>query len=259
MASYFTSNTSRSNRPGIYRCFHPLFSTDFQYQYFKVTHTVATPLNLVCVILSLIFNSVILITVFRKRRLRAPSSLLLYSLNLKDITFAALGQILQIYKSLVYLISNNFCAPNGTELGTLSLFVVFSGRAIGLISMIAISIDRCFAIHKPHLYRKASNKRRIFITVIVLWVLSISIGAMAPFMKIQSLSMLMMMLFGGTSVAVTLLQLVVYYGVKRQRLRIADMNSAQLRQMALERSVAIVVFYIILGLAIYFAHIFNDY
>lgn len=247
MAANVTNNTSRFKLPPNYRCFHPMFPVDFQYQYFKVTHTVATPLNVACMLFSLIFNCLILITVSRRRRLRAPSSLLLYSLNLKDISFVALGQTLQIYASMVYLIKDNFCASTG--IGNFSLSVIFSGRAIGLISMIVISIDRCFAIQKPHVYRRGLNRKRVAIVVIIVWLFSIAIGAITPFLQVKSLSLLMMMLFGATAVAVTLLQLNVYYSVKR-RVRVAEMNSAQLRQMALEKSVAIVVFYIILGLAI---------
>jgi len=248
MANNITNNVSTRNLPAEYRCFLPMFPTDFQKRYFKVTHTVATPLNMTCVLLSIVLNFIILITVFRRRRLRAPSSLLLYSLNLKDISFIALGQTLQIYVSLVYLIKDNFCIL--TRLESFSLFVVFSSRAIGLVSMVVISIDRCFAIHKPHVYRRGLSKQRVVIVVIIVWTFSVAIGAVVPFLTIQKLSMVMMMLFGATVVAVTLLQLVVYYGVKRQRSRTGDMNSAQLRQMALERSVATVVFYIILGLAI---------
>lgn len=244
------SNTSRImiTRPFQFRCYHPKFPANFQYQYFKITHTVAVPLNVICFLLYLIANTLILMSVYRRRRLRAPSSLLLYSLNLKDITFVALAQALQIYKSLVFLSEDNFCHP--TQVGDLSLFVVFCGRAIGLISMIVISIDRCFAIHKPHIYRRCLNKKRVFIVVAVVWLISIAIGAVSPFLKIQALSTLMMMLFGGTAVLVTLLQLSVYYGVKRQRSRISEMNSTQLGQVAMERAVATVVFYIILGLAL---------
>jgi len=249
MAVNITNNDSTLNLPAESRCFRPMFPMDFQYRFFKVTHTVATPLNLTCVLLSLLLNFVILTAVFQRRRLRAPSLLLLCSLNLKDVSFIALGQTLQIYESLVYLIKDNFCISTGLE--SFSYFVVFSGRTIGLISMIVISIDRCFAIHKPHVYRRGWNKQRVVIMVIAIWVVSISITAVARLiMSSESRSMLMIMLFGGTAVIVTLLQLVVYYGVKRQRSRTGDMNSAQLRQMALERSVATVVFYIVLGLAI---------
>ncbi|XP_020914473.1 rhodopsin, GQ-coupled-like [Exaiptasia diaphana] len=240
------SNTTMKNPS--FRCFHPQFSIEFQYQYFNTTHSILAPLNTLCVLLSVFANSLILLTVRKHIGLRSPSSLLLCSLNMKDIVFVSFAETLQICESLLLLTKDDLCYRS--LLGLVLLFFVFCGRSIGLLSMIMISIDRCFAIHKPHFYRRVLTRKRVFGFVAVVWITSIGVSSSAPFLSLTDLSSLMVVLFGSTTVVVTLLQIIIYYGVRHQRARTSDMSSSQLRQMVLERSVAIVVFYIVLGLAV---------
>lgn len=240
------SNTTMRN-PN-FLCFHPKFPIEFQYEYFNTTHSILAPLNTLCVLLSVFANCLILLTFRKYTRLQSPSSLLLCSLNLKDIVFVSFAQTLQISESFLLLYKDNLCYRS--MLGAVLLFFVFCGRSTGLLSMIMISIDRWFAIHKPHFYRRVLTRKRVFWFVAVVWIISIGVSCSAPFLSIQALSTLMVALFGSTAIVVTLVQLSIYYGVRRQRNRASDMNSSQLRQMALERSVATVVFYIVLGLAL---------
>ncbi|KAK3735080.1 hypothetical protein QZH41_002088 [Actinostola sp. cb2023] len=246
-----TNASNMTNIPANFRCFRPEYSISFQYNYFKTSYSILAPLNILCVLLSTIANCLILITVYRKKCLRTPSMLLLCSLNLKDLCFVGVTQTIELSQSLVYLANDNFCTKSQFIVRNVSIFTLFCGRTIGLISVILISLDRWVAIHKPFLYRKWGLKsRRVFASVSVVWVIGIALGGLAPFLKIQDLSKLMVMLFGSTAIIVTLLQLGVYIGVRRQRKRTADLNASQLRQMALERTVATGVLYIILALAV---------
>ncbi|KAK3754503.1 hypothetical protein QZH41_007022 [Actinostola sp. cb2023] len=240
--------SNMTSRPAKFRCYRPEYSISFQYNFFKASYSILAPLNIVCFLLSTIANCLILITIYRKKNLRTPSILLLCSLNLKDLCFIGLAQTLELPQSLVYLANDNFCARSPVR--NLSTFAHFCGRTIGHISVILISIDRWVAIHKPYLSRRWLNCRRVFTSVGVVWVIGIALGGLAPYLKMQDLVKMKVMLFGGTAIIVTLLQLGVYIGVRRQRKRTADLNTSQLRQMALERAVATGVFYIIIALAI---------
>ena len=116
------SNTTPANT----RCY-PQYSIAFLENYFNTTHYIAAPLNIICILLSVIVNSLILITVYRTKTLRTPSILLLCSLNFKDLSLVNVAQTSTVYESFLYLNNGDFCVPvHATNPGYLLIFQVVS-------------------------------------------------------------------------------------------------------------------------------------
>lgn len=231
------------------RCYVPGLSSSFQTNYLRTTHSVTIPLNIICALASMVLNALVIIGVLRKRRLRTPSTILLTSLNLKDLFLVPTLQILTIYQSFIFIKTDIFCVKSRVFVAWLFIAVLY--RGVALVSMVLISIDRCIAIRKPHLYRRAFTLTRVVISLAVLWMFGIFFSVTATFiLSVRPSVYLLLIMYGVTVTFVFVFQMGVYTGLKKQRRRTADMRNSMRRQLTIERAATTVVLYVILALVV---------
>ncbi|XP_031560454.1 histamine H2 receptor-like [Actinia tenebrosa] len=117
--------------------------------------------------------------------------------------------------------------------------------------MVLISIDRCIAIRKPHLYRSTFTLIRVVIFLAVVWIFGIFFSVTATFLlSVHPSVYLLLIMYGVTATLVAFFQLGVYTGVKKQSRRTADIRSSVHRQLTFERTATTVVLYVIIALAV---------
>lgn len=238
-----------SHVPKNLECYVPEISSHFQTEYLKKTHLVVLPLNIICVLMSTILNILILWAVYRKRRLRRGSGLLIGSINFKDILLVSVLQPMAVYRSFFFIMNGNYCAK--TPIDDLRLYLIFLYRSVALTTMALISLDRWLAIHRPSLYKSVLTVKRIIVSIALVWLVSMSISLVATYViQPKHRYQLAFFQFGVTSLIVAIVQLDIYRGIKQHGKKVADLSTSQKRQMALEHSVATLVFYVILALFI---------
>lgn len=238
-----------SQVPKNMKCYLPEISPHFQTEFLKKTHLVVSPLNIVCVLISTVLNFLVLLAVYKKRRLRRGSGVLLCSINLKDLLLVSILQPMAVYRSFLFVVNGNFCAKSPID--GLRSYLIFLYRSVALTTMALISVDRWLAIHRPSLYKTVFTMKRILASIALVWLISMTISFVATYViQPKHRYQLVFFQFGATCVMVAILQLDVYRGIKQHGKRVADLSTSQKRQMALEHSVATVVFYVILALFI---------
>ncbi|KAK3727944.1 hypothetical protein QZH41_004891 [Actinostola sp. cb2023] len=127
-------------------------------------------------------------------------------------------------------------------------------RIVALFTMVLISIDRWLAIRKPNLYRRAFTLRRVILFIAMIWAYTlISTGILYNIPSIPRIprnrfvvtQLSLAMVFTMTS------QIHVYISIKKQfKTGVHPSNGQQQREALIERNVAIVVIFVVIGLAV---------
>ena len=136
-----------------------------------VTNLVVLPLDTLLALLSLTFNSVILVAVLRMRSIQCPSMLLLCSLAATDVIWAILSAI----RNAKFFILKNVCPKEATSEELFPrLLCLFST----LGSLAIISCDRLLAVSKPWWYRSHATKSLAIKQIVLVWVIALILSSM---------------------------------------------------------------------------------
>lgn len=118
-------------------------------------------------------NTLVIAAIYQTKSLHTPSNILLCSLAMSDLMSGFLAQpwyttaiIMEIKGDLV-----GYCVT-----GAVTAFVSYTSAGASLFTLAAISVDRCFAIHRPLRYRVVVTPNAVAMVALALWILG-AIGA----------------------------------------------------------------------------------
>ena len=246
------SNDTESPKACSISCYIPGISVSFQYRYLLISNYITLPSNCICLLISTLLNFLILVSIYKKRQLRTASTVLLCSLNVKDLCLVSILQPFEIYRSVYLLTNDNFCAKyTGSKVRVMFLNMY---RIVALFTMVLISIDRWLAIRKPNLYRRAFTMRRVILFTAMIWAYTlISTGILYNIPSITRIprGRFMVAQLGLAMVFIMISQIHVYISIKKQfKTGVHPSNGQQQREALIERNVAIVVIYVVIGVAV---------
>ncbi|EDO37362.1 predicted protein [Nematostella vectensis] len=231
------------------KCYLKSYSTAFLDKYLLASHAIVSPINSLAFLVSTILNSLILITVMRRSRLRTPSTLLMMVIVVKDLLIVSILQPVTVYRSSLFILYNNFCYKFAVD--DIRPFLIFLYRCVSLTAWVFISGDRWLAIRRPNSYRRLLTKKRVFTCALVIWVFSIVLSYLASWiMNTTERYLLVFAQFGLTCIIIAVLQICVYRSIKAHGNNISNMSSTQVTQEAIEHRVAATVAYSLVALAI---------
>ena len=141
-----------------------------------VTQVAKTLAYSIIIFLSLVGNSIVIITVWRNSSMRSVTNLFIANLAASDLLITILcmpNMITQVYLGFKWIFGAAIC----------KIVVFFQSVSVGssILTLLAISFDRFWAIVFPFKRRLSFFVARIILLVI--WVISLSV--MAPFLYAQ--------------------------------------------------------------------------
>ena len=149
-------------------CLIPNLPKEIQHQVRDITNNVVQPLGMLLAVMSFVCNSLVVVTVTRKKYLQSPSLLMLSSLSLIDLIYS----LYSILRDIEVFTHEHKCPKTSSEhhgLSALCLLTILANLAI-------ISRDRYLAVRKPLWYRNHVTKSRAITMISVAWLMSILIA-----------------------------------------------------------------------------------
>ena len=131
-----------------------------------VTISVVLPLDTLLALLSVTFNSVILLAILRRRSVQRPSLLLLCSLSTTDEIWA----IMSVVHNTKFLILKDLCPKEAAAKDFFAAYLCFFST-IGSLAM--ISRDRLLAVSSPLRYRSHVTRSCAIKQIAMVWVMSV--------------------------------------------------------------------------------------
>ncbi|XP_037039796.1 dopamine D2-like receptor isoform X2 [Bradysia coprophila] len=123
-------------------------------------------------ILTLFGNVLVILSVCRERILQTATNYFIVSLALADLLVAVVVMPFAVY---VLLNNNAWSLPDFLCDFYIAMDVICSTSSI--FNLVAISIDRYIAVTQPIKYAKHKNSRRVCITILLVWAISVAIGS----------------------------------------------------------------------------------
>ncbi|XP_052124471.1 dopamine D2-like receptor [Frankliniella occidentalis] len=121
-------------------------------------------------VLTLFGNVLVILAVFRERTLQNATNYFIVSLALADLLVAVVVMPFAIY----FLVNGTWSLPGFVCDFYIAMDVTCSTSSI--FNLVAISIDRYIAVTQPIKYAKHKNNRRVWCTIVVVWLVSCAIG-----------------------------------------------------------------------------------
>ena len=131
-----------------------------------VTNLVVLPLETLLALLSVTFNSLILVAILRTRSIQHPSMLLLGSLSITDVIWA----ILNVFQNIKFFVFKNLC-PKETVVEEFFAGLLCFFSTLGSLAM--ISYDRLLAVSNPLRYRSQATRSRTIKQIAMVWIISL--------------------------------------------------------------------------------------
>ena len=157
-------------------CLIPKIPENQQLQMRDFTNYFVRPLGMFIALLSLVSNSLVIITVARNKSLQQPSRLMLSSLAFTDLIYAPYCLIRDI-TTLTY----EYICPIGQSGESISHSMSVLCLLATLTNVAVISRDRYVAARKPWWYRLHVTKTRAIKMICVAWSISILIALLSFF------------------------------------------------------------------------------
>ena len=148
-------------------CLIPNIPEKQQQQMRDFTNYFVRPLGMLIAVMSFISNSLVIITVLRKKSLQQPSFLMLSSLAVTDLLYS-----LQSLSRDIRTLGHDHMCLNLVEVPVMSLLCILATLA----NVALISRDRYLAIRKPWWYRHHVTKSRAMGMICVAWLISVMIA-----------------------------------------------------------------------------------
>ncbi|XP_024940029.1 dopamine D2-like receptor isoform X2 [Cephus cinctus] len=121
--------------------------------------------------LTLFGNVLVILAVARERALQTVTNYFIVSLALADLLVAVLVMPFAVY----VLVNGAWSLPGFVCDFYIAMDVTCSTSSI--FNLVAISIDRYIAVTQPIKYAKHKNNRRVWLTILLVWVISAAIGS----------------------------------------------------------------------------------
>ena len=182
-------------------------------------------------------NLLVLLAVFKNNDIRTIPDFFIASLAFSDFTVCVVFLPMSIY---------GFYQQNTEQRGSFYFATTFLGRVSMVASatnMFAVTIDRVVAIGFPFKYVALVTKQNAAVTITVVWVISIALGAL-------STGHLISMYVIATCSAVLLINMIAMYiyiflKAKRQENRIQEMATRMPEGVSAEKKVAKTIFTVV--------------
>ncbi|XP_066584740.1 dopamine D2-like receptor isoform X2 [Prorops nasuta] len=121
--------------------------------------------------LTLFGNVLVILAVVRERTLQTVTNYFIVSLAVADLLVAVLVMPFAVY----VLVNGAWSLPGFVCDFYIAMDVTCSTSSI--FNLVAISIDRYIAVTQPIKYAKHKNNRRVWLTILLVWVISAAIGS----------------------------------------------------------------------------------
>ena len=149
-------------------CLMPNLPENLQQQMRDLTNYFVRPLGMLLAVMSFVCNSLVIITVARKKSLQQPSLLMLCSLAITDLLYSPYS----LFRDIKALTHVHMCPSEfSSEVHLMSVLCLLATLA----NVALISRDRYLAIRKPWWYRHHVNKSRAMKMICAAWFISIII------------------------------------------------------------------------------------
>lgn len=200
-----------------------------------------TALSVVSAVASLIGsvgNLLVLLAVFKNDNIRTIPDFFITSLAFSDFTVCALFLPLSIYQ---------FHQPQSTgqQKDSSSLAKSFLGHVSMVASatnLFAVTIDRVIAIGFPFKYVALMTKQKAAVTIIVVWVISIALGAL---LIGELISIYVIAIYSAVLLLSTIVMYIyIFVKAKRQENRIQEMTT-RIPGVSAEKKVAKTIFTVV--------------
>lgn len=118
-------------------------------------------------------NTLVIAAIYHTKSLHTPSNIFLCSLAMSDLIVGFLAQPLYTTAIITEIKGDlvGYCVT-----GAVTAFVSYTSAGASLFTLAAISVDRCFAIHRPLRYRAVVTPSAVAMVAVALWILG-AIGA----------------------------------------------------------------------------------
>ena len=130
-------------------------------------------LNIFLAITAFLGNNLILVALHKETSLHSPSKLLFRNLTITDLCVGIIMEPLFV-AYLVSLIKQRWDICYDLDHAGLIIGAILS--SVSLFTLTAISVDRLLALSLGLRYRQVATLRKAYLSVIVMWVLSVLIG-----------------------------------------------------------------------------------
>ncbi|XP_020282698.1 dopamine D2-like receptor [Pseudomyrmex gracilis] len=121
--------------------------------------------------LTLFGNVLVILAVIKERTLQTVTNYFIVSLAVADLLVAVLVMPFAVY----VLVNGSWSLPGFVCDFYIAMDVTCSTSSI--FNLVAISIDRYIAVTQPIKYAKHKNNRRVWLTILLVWVISAAIGS----------------------------------------------------------------------------------
>ena len=155
-------------------CLMPNLPENQQQQMRDFTNYFVRPLGALIALMSFVSNSLVIITVARKKSFQQPSMLMLSSLAVTDFLYAPYA----LFRDITTLTHEHMC-PIGQSGESHSMSVLC--LLATLTNVAVISRDRYLAVRKPWWYRHHVTKSRAIKMIYVAWTISILMALLSFF------------------------------------------------------------------------------
>ncbi|EDO29953.1 predicted protein [Nematostella vectensis] len=176
-------------------------------------------------VLSLISNSVFLFTVYKTPSIQTVPNFFVCSLSTADLTAGVVAN--PVYASIAI----TGISPSGDWLSLVEKFIWIQTLVVTSFSLALVSVDRCIAIVSPLKYYNIVSERRCFLSISLVWVMSILLAVPGPFLSGTDLGIFWLNC-GAFSVLLPLLVISYCYV---QIFRVVRLQSKQLHSKPLPR------------------------
>ncbi|XP_063828759.1 dopamine D2-like receptor [Ostrinia nubilalis] len=116
-------------------------------------------------------NVLVIMSVVRERTLQTVTNYFIVSLAVADLLVAVVVMPFGVY----YLVNSSWGLPAFVCDVYIAMDVTSSTSSI--FNLVAISVDRYIAVTQPIKYAKHKNNRRVWFTIVLVWLISAAIGA----------------------------------------------------------------------------------
>ena len=162
---------------------------------------------------------VILAVVFDpNRNLRTPFNCLVVNLAAADLIIGFITEPLYVHYHIKEDLQNSNVAE---ELITIHM-VYFISCTASVLSLTSLAIERYLAVRKPNTYRTKVTNKRIVLTIVMIWFISLSLPNIYLDVGFTTYGFI----FANTSIAITVLITTITYTLMRQKINKAITKSA---------------------------------
>ena len=177
-------------------------------------------INIFLSITAFVGNTLILVALPKETSLYPPSKLLFRNLAITDLCVGIIVEPLLV-AYLMSLVKQRWDICNELDYAGLAIGAILC--SVSLFTLTAISVDRLLALSLGIRYRQVATLRKAYISVIIMWVISVVIGAAVYFLlDTVILDWSMFILISLCVVISGLCYTKIFFALRRSQIRLED-------------------------------------